>query len=407
MREIQFVKTSEHRNDRNSGGASGVSGQNEGGAAGGIGGAGGGADYADIGGTGNGINPAGGNHSGNEAGRGAGNWGDGGGQSSVRRKGGKGKWAVLIGVLIVAVILAGIAEYYLVTKDRIVYGGGDPYIGVLYAEGTIQSSESASSQDTYQHDWIMARVDDMMKDSDNEGLILYVNSPGGSVYQSDELYLKLKEYKETTKRPFYVYFGETAASGGYYIAAAGDYICANRNTLTGSIGVYMGPILSAEGLLKKIGIEVDIIKSAENKAMGNGYENMTDEQKAIYQSVVDEMYDQFVSVVAEGRGLSTERVRLLGDGRVYTAAQALENGLIDRVCSFEDAVKLMKEKEHLSCQAVKVRYTPPKDIYSTLFGLSEKIEALSKRSAESEAESVLRLIEENSEPEFLYMMSVS
>lgn len=389
MREIQFVKTAGNENERN---AVGISGQNEGGvsAAGGIGG----------GGNGNGF-------TGVSGGGGNGGAGNGGWQPPVRKKGRRGKWAVLIGILVIAVILAGVAEYYLVTKDKIVYGGGDPYIGVLYAEGTIQSSSSASSQDSYQHDWIMARVDDMMNDPDNEGIMLYVNSPGGSVYQSDELYLKLKEYKETTERPFYVYFGETAASGGYYIAAAGDYICANRNTLTGSIGVYMGPILSAEGLLKKLGIEVDIIKSSKNKAMGNGYENMTDEQRAIYQSVVDEMYDQFVSVVAEGRGLSAEQVRTLGDGRVYTAAQALENGLIDRICSFEEAIDVMREKEALTCQAVEVKYTPPRDIYSTLFGLSEKIEALSERSAASEAESVLKLIEENSEPEFLYMMPAS
>ena len=343
----------------------------------------------------------------NTAPNGAGAAGNAGWQASAPKKNKKSKWIVLIGVLIVAVILAGAAEYYLMTKDRIVYGGGDPYIGVLYAEGTIQSSESASSQDTYQHNWLMARVDDMMNDSDNEGIMLYVNSPGGSVYQSDEFYLKLKEYKETTGRPFYVYFGETAASGGYYIAAAGDYICANRNTLTGSIGVYMGPVLSAEELLKKLGIEVDIIKSSQNKAMGNGYENMTDEQRAIYQSIVDEMYEQFVSVVAEGRGMSKERVRLLGDGRVYTASQALENGLIDRICSFEDAVDTMRQKEKLHCQAVDVRYTPPRDIYSTLFGLSEKMEALSEDSAESEAESVLKLIEEKNEPEFLYMMPAS
>ena len=169
----------------------------------------------------------------------------------------------------------------------------------------------------------------------------------------------------------------------------------------------MGPVLSAEELLKKLGIEVDIIKSSQNKAMGNGYENMTDEQRAIYQSIVDEMYEQFVSVVAEGRGMSKERVRLLGDGRVYTASQALENGLIDRICSFEDAVDTMRQKEKLHCQAVDVRYTPPRDIYSTLFGLSEKMEALSEDSAESEAESVLKLIEEKNEPEFLYMMPAS
>ena len=330
--------------------------------------------------------------------------GSGGEEKKSPSGNGKRSWIAVAVILLAAVICAGILQYSLITETQVNYGGGDPYIGVLYVEGTIQSSESATSKDSYQHDWELARVDELMKDDKNEGLLLYVNSPGGSVYQSDELYLKLREYKERTGRPFYVYFGETAASGAYYISADADYICANRNTLTGSIGVYMGPLISAEKLLEKLGVEADIVKSGANKAIGSGYEDVTEEQKAIYQAVVDEMSGRFVSIVAEGRGMSEARIRQLGDGRVYTAQQAVENGLVDRVCTYDEAVSLMSQKESLDCKVVRIRYTPPNDLLSSLFGLQETAERLSSGESASEAESVLRLLEEYSEPQFLYMM---
>ena len=319
-----------------------------------------------------------------------------------RKKKNSNRWLIIVIVLLAAVILTGILEYWLISSSGTNYGGGDPYVAVLHVEGTIQSSGSASSQDSYQHDWQLARVDELMQDRNNRGLLLYVNSPGGAVYQSDELYLKLKEYKEKTGRPFYVYFAETAASGAYYISAGADYICANRNTQTGSIGVYMGPVISAEEFLDRLGIKADIIKSGENKAVGSGYEDMTDEQRAIYQSLVDEMYGRFVSIVAEGRGMSEERVRELGDGRVYTAQQALENGLIDKVCTYEEAILYMREEENLKCSFVSISYAPKQSLLSTLLGLQESVDAPEEQDSASEAESVMKLIEEYSHPQFYY-----
>ena len=302
-----------------------------------------------------------------------------------------------------AVISIGAAEIWFLSQSAS-YSRNEPYVGVLFVEGTIQSSDASGSRGTYQHDWLLQRVDDLMNDPQNKGLMVHVNSPGGSVYQTDELYLKLKEYKEKTKRPLYFSFGETAASGGYYIAACADCICADRNTLTGSIGVYMGPIYSAEKLLDRLGIEADIIKSAPNKAMGSGFEDLTDEQKAIYQSVVDEMYGRFVQVVAEGRGMSTEQVKVVADGRVYTAAQAQSSGLIDEICSYEDAVSLMLKNEKLECPVVEIKYSAPKSIYSALFGLQQSVEELISGKSESEAEKALNLIEEKSQPGFYYLM---
>lgn len=322
-----------------------------------------------------------------------------------RNKKKKAGWTVLIIVLVIAVFGAGFGGYYLLKSGEFGPQEAQPYIGVLRVEGTIQSSASVSSQYTYQHDWLLRQLDTLIEDPQNTGLMLFVNSPGGSVYQADELYLKLKEYKETTERPLYVYFGETAASGGYYIAAPADYICANRNTITGSIGVYMGPMYSMQELLEKLGVKVDIIRSSRNKAMGSGYEDLTDEQKAIYQSLVDEMYQQFVNVVAEGRKMSQERVRQIADGRVYTANQALYNGLIDKICSYEEALEFMKTEESLDCETVSISYKPPKDLYSTLFGLQQQIAELSADASESEAESILRFIEENAKPGLYYLMT--
>ena len=115
----------------------------------------------------------------------------------------------LIVCLIVAVVAAGAAEIWLLAGSAS-YSRDEPYIGVLFVEGTIQSSDAAGSRGSYQHDWLLQRVEDLMKDPQNKGLMIHVNPPGGNVYQTDELYLKLKEYKEKTKRPLYFSFGETA-----------------------------------------------------------------------------------------------------------------------------------------------------------------------------------------------------
>lgn len=165
--------------------------------------------------------------------------------------------------------------------------------------------------------------------------MLYVDSPGGTVYESDELYLKLEEYKEKTKRPIWAYFAQEACSGGYYISMAADTIYANRNCWTGSIGVIVS-LTNYKGLYDKLGIKEIDITSGPNKAMGSGGLDMTNEQKQIMQGLVDEAYDQFVSIVSEGRGINDADVRKIADGRIYTAKQAKENGLVDEVGSYEE-----------------------------------------------------------------------
>ncbi len=212
-------------------------------------------------------------------------------------------------------------------------------VAVLHIYGTIQNTETFDSV-SYNHSFLMQTVDELMQDDTNKGIFLKISSGGGTVYHSDEFYLKLMEYKEETGRPIYAYFEETAASGAYYIACAADEIYANRNTTTGSIGVIIS-YLDLSQLYENIGIEEVMIVSGANKGMGAG--ELNEEQRAIYQSIVDESYEQFTSIVSEGRNMSIEQVKEIADGRIYTAQQGLENGLIDQLMPLEDAEVLVMQ----------------------------------------------------------------
>ena len=217
---------------------------------------------------------------------------------------------------------------------------------VINVVGTIQNTsgdELGLNQPSYHHNATLNYVEQLQYDESNKGIFLYFNTGGGGVYESDELYRALMEYKEVTGRPIWAFFGPTAASGGYYIAMAADHISADRNTTTGSIGVIIS-YTNVSGLYEKLGLESVYITSGRNKSMGASDLELTEEQRAIYQSVVDEAYDQFVGIVSAGRGMPENRVRILADGRIYTAKQALENGLIDEITSYEDALEAFGEE---------------------------------------------------------------
>ena len=225
----------------------------------------------------------------------------------------------------------------------------DDYIGVVNVVGTIQEQTQSSVLDTssgYQHNTTMDYIDNLMDDSDNKGILLYVDSPGGAVYESEELHDKLIEYKETTGRPIWTYMAHYAASGGYMTSVTGDKIYANKNTVTGSIGV--------------------IITSGVNKDSSK----LTDEQVAIYQSQVDECYQEFVNIVADGRDMSADQVKALADGRTYTAKQAKANGLIDEIATYQDVMNQMASE-----LGVDEFYTPSSEesILAAIFSKAEKL----------------------------------
>jgi len=212
------------------------------------------------------------------------------------------------------------------------------FIAALYLEGTIQEENA-----TYSQKWIMNTIKSLKDNPHNAGIALYINSPGGAVYQADEVYLALLDYKDSTNRPIYVYQGPLAASGGYYISCAADKIYANRNTLTGCIGVLMGTSFDLTGLFEDLGIESITIHSGRNKNMMNYNEPFTEEQQEIMQSMCDECYEQFVNIVAKARDMTYEEAEELSDGRLYTANQAINNGLIDRIDSWPHMLEDLAE----------------------------------------------------------------
>ncbi len=219
-----------------------------------------------------------------------------------------------------------------------------------------------------------------------------MDSPGGGVYESDELYFKIKEYQDTTNRPVVSYMASMAASGGYYISAPADKIYANRNCWTGSIGVTIGTVYDISGLLDNYGIKTVTITSGRNKAMGSMVDPLTDEQRAIFQSLVDESYEQFVGIVAEGRNMDLAKVKTIADGRIYSAQQAYTLGLVDSVCSYDDAIAdLQKTYQLEGCEIYDMYYTDD-SFFGTLLSKAPLPEL-----PQSDTEAVLSMVKDDVE----------
>ena len=230
----------------------------------------------------------------------------------------------------------------------------EPYVAKVPVEGTIADTESSVGLQGggYDHEGLLKYIDSLIKDENNVGMLLYIDSPGGEIKAGDELYLKLMDYKEATGRPIWCYFDGTACSGGYYVAMASDRICANRNCICVNIGVYISTY-NLSKLFDKYGIEQVNFKSSENKGIGMMGVPWTDEQKQIYQSIVDEYYAQFLEIVAKGRNMTVDQVRRLDDGREMLASQALKAGFIDSIDRYENY-----EKKVLAAAGTEKLYEP-------------------------------------------------
>lgn len=175
---------------------------------------------------------------------------------------------------------------------------------------------------------------------DIRAIVLRVDSPGGAVAPSQEIYEEIK--KTVKEKPIVVSMGAVAASGGYYISAPASRIIANPGTLTGSIGVIM-EIPNIKGLMDKIGIKTEVIKSGRYKDLASIFKEMEPEQRRIIQSVLDDVHEQFIKAVADGRKIPIEELRKIADGRIFTGSQALNLGLVDELGNIEDAVKKAAE----------------------------------------------------------------
>lgn len=180
-------------------------------------------------------------------------------------------------------------------------------------------------------------IKEYVKDPSVKAIVLRVDSPGGGVAPSQEIYEEVK--KAVAKKKIVVSMGSLAASGGYYISAPASRIVANPGTLTGSIGVIM-EIPNLEGLMNKVGVKTEVIKSGKHKDIASVFRGIGREEKEILQGVLDDVHDQFIKAVAEGRKMLPDHVRKLADGRIFTGKQAVSMGLVDELGNLEDAIKV-------------------------------------------------------------------
>src|SRR3989338_8945956 len=213
---------------------------------------------------------------------------------------------------------------------------------------------------------IKEELDKASEDSRVMAVVLRVNSPGGTVTTCDIINHELKKFKQKTGKIVVAELMDVAASGGYYIAAASDRIVAHPTTITGSIGVVAYNI-NASGLLEKIGITNETIKSGDKKDIGSPLRPMTDEERKILQGIIDSLYSRFLDAVAEGRKeIAKEEFKGIADGRVYTAEQALKIKLIDRIGYLDDAIELAKSESGIK-DATIVTYARPGSYRSNIY----------------------------------------
>lgn len=227
-----------------------------------------------------------------------------------------------------------------------------PISGVISARS--QRGFFSSRPSTAQE--VKAALDMAREDKDIRAIVLQIDSPGGSATASDMVYNEIVRYREATGVKVIATMMDLAASGGYYVAMGAEKVYAHPTTVTGSIGVIFFTV-SIDGLFKKIGVRAEPVKSGTHKDMGSPFREMTDDERAIFQGMIDEMYTRFVNVVDEGRkDLDEAQVRKLADGRIYTAQQALDAKLIDGIAYLPDVIADAKSIAGLNQDAPVVVY---------------------------------------------------
>jgi protease-4 len=206
-------------------------------------------------------------------------------------------------------------------------GGGGGAVALVKIEGLLVTSDS-----------VVEELNDYADDRSVKAIVLRIDSPGGGVVASQEIYNAVRNAKKEGKL-IVASMGSVAASGGYYVAAAADKIVANPGTLTGSIGVKM-EFANVEKLLEKIGVKGMVVKAGEYKDVGSPFRDMTEQEKKLLQDVIDDVHGQFIDAVAEGRGLPAADVKAIADGRIFTGRQALAIKLVDQLGDLADSIQL-------------------------------------------------------------------
>jgi len=238
------------------------------------------------------------------------------------RRRGKGV-VVLVLILGLIFVISFVAGRWGLFEGRKISLSNDK-IAVISIQGVLTSSTDTIKQ--------FKRFEE---DEDVKALVLRIDSPGGTVVAAQEIYAEIQKLREN--KVVLTSMGNVAASGGYYVASATEEIVANPGTVTGSIGV-ISEYPNIEELMKKVGLRSEVMKSGRFKDLGNPTREMTVEERKILQDLIDNIHMQFIRDVALGRGRTVEEIEPLADGRVFTGEQAKENGLVDRLGSFEDAL---------------------------------------------------------------------
>jgi protease IV len=242
------------------------------------------------------------------------------------------KWfLVILGVL--ALISVGFIMVFVSilgdqteTTETVVSGSGDK-IAVVELKGIISSSEE-----------VVRQLKKYRDNSSIRAILLHIDSPGGAVVPSQEMYEEVRKTRDSGK-PIVISMGSLAASGGYYVACGGSRLVANRGTLTASIGV-ISEFLEFHGALDKLGIDIQTVKSGRLKDAGSPARKMTDEDRQYFQNLMDDVHRQFIAVVERERKMSHTDVVALADGRVFTGEQAVAKGLVDTLGTYEEAIAI-------------------------------------------------------------------
>ena len=233
-------------------------------------------------------------------------------------------------------------------------GFGDK-VAIINLFGVIESSSD-----------IVRQLDKWSHDGRVKAIVMHIDSPGGGVAASQEIYEKILKVRKESKKPVVADMASVCASGGYYVACAADRLVANPGTITGSIGViFEWPV--AEKMLDKVGLKFETIKSGKRKDVGSPWREATDLDKTMLQSVVDDTYEQFVDVLVTNRNLSRDDVLAMADGSIFSGKQAQEKGLVDSLGTFDDAVDLAGELAGIGKNPDRIREIPRRR--ATLFDL--------------------------------------
>ena len=248
--------------------------------------------------------------------------------------------------------------------------GSGPAVAIVRVEGAITHTDQTEYVTGAASGLVMANLRTAEADPDVKAIILRVDSPGGTVTGSAQIYEVIAN--EITK-PVVVSMAGTAASGGYYVSAPADYIFARPDTTTGSLGVVL-TLFNAEELLDTYGVQVISITSGDNKAIGSPWEPMTDEHRQIFEAYINESYDEFVRIIVAGRGLPEATVRELADGRIYSGRQALANGLVDELGDLPQAIDKAADLGGIAGEPRIIEYEQMPSFSQILFGMNQRLQ---------------------------------